>query len=109
MDFSPQWSFGDSHLPRLLRIESPEPRFLGEMVADCRSVAVFDGERNEGVSVSLERGFRCQLEDLDLEVLLLAAEGDGPPQHLLRADRSVEIHWLRAALKCQRAQQPDDA
>ena len=80
MDFSPQWAFGNSHLARLLRIESPESGFFDEVVADRRSVAVLDGERNDGVSVSLERSLRCHLEDFDLEVLLLAAECDRPPQ-----------------------------
>ena len=48
------------------------------------------------------------LDDLDLEMLLLAAEHDRAPQHLLGTRRSVKIHRLGPALKREGAQQAGD-
>ena len=109
MDFPPQRAFGNSHLARFVGIESAEPRFFGDVVADCHPVTVLDGEGNDGVAVSLERSLRRQLEDPDLEVLLFATECDRAPQLLLGADWSVKVHRLGAALERQRPQQSDDA
>jgi hypothetical protein len=104
VDASPEWAFGNPQLARLLGIETPQPRFLGDVIADGGAIAVLDGERNDRVSLALERSIRRQLEDVDREVLLFATQRDRAPQHLFRSDRSIKIHSVSAALKCQRPQ-----
>src|SRR6266446_4094158 len=105
VNFSPQRSLGDSHLARQLRIESPQARFLGDVVSDRQPVTVLDGEGNHRVSIPLERRFRCYLEHLDLKRLLLASKCDRTPKHFLGTGRAVEIHQLGSALESERAQQ----
>ena len=79
MDFSPERALGNSHLAGFVGIESAKPGFFGDMITDRDTIAVLDGERDDRVAGALEGSLGSELEDLDLEMLLFAAEGDRSP------------------------------
>src|SRR6185436_38028 len=98
MDFPPQRSFRDSHLARLVGIESAEPSFLGDLIADGGAITVLNVEGDDRVAASLQRGIGGDLDHPDLEMLLFAAEADGFPQQFLGTHWTVEVHRIGAAL-----------